>query len=386
MTELSARIGLYAGVDRAASQERGRLEAAAAVLPVYRLDLEPAPPDVDTRRWGTVGWHRHLHELSPDLRLPPSIERALAELGSLERPSALDQAQRLRAAWAVVRVVPDTDRDLVAGTLAPLVRSAVDEHRGSAAVGAGEISERARRLTDLLADSERFPSAEAWPRLVEAVFDVGFMSGEVAGLAQVTCHDEVTYAPLPDGDVDPAPEITTQVLGFDVGERSLDDLRAALQPHNWPQCLEHFWCDMREIEPTPTMNAEKLTWYQEEVGECPDLWFDPYLVFGTRELTDGRAGFGIQYGLCPPADLDSLNTDRITPLEQDTRVQADTGELIVVIRQKPGAPPGHHEIDMTTTKTILFGDSLPNGGVALLACVTGWGDQTRMMLSGCLGT
>lgn len=412
MTELTARLGLYAYVDWQASRDEAALEAAARVLPLYRPDAaaagdEPSREGDDTatdaadvgaddaepedgtdpdqrpdeeRRY-TVGWHRQLDAVIPEVDLVAG-DQALQELADLDSPEPLDQARRLRAAWVLLQVVPDLDDD-ARGMLAPLVRAAIEEREGeSAALDDDRVRAGAQALAALLRDP-RFGEADTWSELVRTASTSSLISSQVAALAAVTCQEATVPVELANGDVDYAALVVTRISGFDVGVRTLAELRDALQPGNWPTCLTGFWCDMVSVTPA-NLRGGTRRWYQEKVGTCPPPWFQPYLVFATRDLVDGsgsKVGFEIQYDLCSPDDLVLLGRSED---DQDDRVRWDAGKIVVRVRQRPGAAPGHLEMDATTTKTILFGDALPSGAVALLACELGWADQTRMMMSGCL--
>lgn len=209
----------------------------------------------------------------------------------------------------------------------------------------------------------------------------------VAQLALHGCEDSVVHVPLTVNNITstvPAARIVTRIPNFDVGsQRSLGDVKAALHPTNWPVCLHTFWCDMITV-PLPVGAAAGPKFYcREVVGDCPTTWFEPYLVFATSDLPNPQnpSGFMIEYALAAPADLVMLGGNQ--PLHQDAHVEVDSGAIIVM---KSSSWSGtHHAVDITTSKTIRFQDPLPTGGVAMLACVSGWADQTRGMISGCLG-
>ena len=205
-------------------------------------------------------------------------------------------------------------------------------------------------------------------------------------LAQVGCEDWITIVPFEhDGhtDTDPVARIVSKVEHFDVGSRTLAQVKAKLQPAKWPGCLKSFWCKMTAIkDPHTGMGTDVL---QESVGDCPTVWFEPYLEFRGRDLTDSSGavnGFEIQYGLAPAPALARLGPKAGNPLPQDPQVLVDSGTVRVIWR--PGASSRHHEIDLMTTKSILFSPPLPTGGVALVACISGWADMTRLMMTGCL--
>jgi hypothetical protein len=389
VTELSARLGMYAGIDRAAAGDANRLQAAAAVIPLYRLDVD-ASGDSEPRQ-GTVGWSSYLDVLLPEVPVP-SIEAALTDLQGLTQPVDLDQARRLKAVWILTHVIdlPDTNRELLAEVLAPLVQLAFDER--SETLAPSDTLARCQDLLELISAPDQADRSEDWPRLVQTALQQNLISRSVAELAVVGCDDWETYVPVTRNgytDIDPAARIVVKIPNFDVGTRRLADIKATLQPGNWPHCLGSFWCSMSKVPvPSGVVKGPK-SWYQEVVGDCPSHWFHPYLVFAAIDYATPSVipnGFELQYDLCSPADLASLSAGKKQPLVQDTRVEADSGKIIVAFRQKPGAPAGHHEIDVTTSKTIRFQAPLPTGGVALLACICGWADQTRGMISGCLAS
>ena len=150
--------------------------------------------------------------------------------------------------------------------------------------------------------------------------------------------------------------------------------------------MPSFWCGMTHI-PTPTPMGVTPDFFREQVGACPDIWFNPYLRFATRDIKDPgntKVGFEIQYDLCTDEEIAALTTHKAISSPQDSRVEVDRGKVQVVHRATPGGAPGQHEVDITTSKSIRFATPLPTGGVALLACILGWADVTRHMMDGCL--
>ena len=192
MSELSARLGLHAAVDRVASSSREGLEAAAAVIPVYGLDLE----DSVLAREGTVtaGWSDGLEDLFRDggttgntAPVIPDVEAALAEMAALDSPTDLEAAQRLRAIWALVQVVPDAAED-------DALRGALRPAPAPGAPGADPLGE--------LLGSLRSPaSARAghWDDVVDELESGDLVRSSVALLARTGCEDWVTWSPRDDG-------------------------------------------------------------------------------------------------------------------------------------------------------------------------------------------
>jgi hypothetical protein len=401
MSELLARLGLYVAIDEAAARDERALAAAADVIPLYRNDLE-APDLFDPRR-GTVGWSRSLPDLLPEVTVP-SLEESLGELESLTDPVELEQARRIKAIWALSRVVPDADHGFVARTLEPLVRTALaeDPERSSEARSSSDrtapdvtiLSPMLLELTNLVTTDRRFRRAEDWPDLVVAATQQKLISNHVAQLARTGCEDWDKFATVNhDGhaELDPAARIVVTIKDFDVGTRKLAWIENKLKPSHWPTCLGSFWCSMTVVPVPPHLALGPRAWYREVVGDCPTgHWFRPYLVFATVDLSSqagllpGETGFELQYDLATASDLHDLHPGASSPLVQDPKVEVDSGIVKVVYRPAPGAAAGHHVIDITTSKTIRFRQPLPTGGVALLACVSGWADQTRMMITGCL--
>ena len=386
MTELSARLGLYAAIDEAAEGRGTMLDAVAEAIPVYRPDRDGSP--VDERR-GALGWSRDLASLLPDQAVE-SLERSLAELGFLESPRPLDQARRLKAIWALSQTMPGIDRALRAGALVPLVdaaRSAAHSGEGGGSSDETLVAD-AERLAELLEDP-KFPAGETFPEVVEVAVDRHFISAEVAQLASIGCEDSVTFVEVVrDGevDVDPAAHIVSTVQGFEVGSRTLGDLERLLDPANWSTCLGSFWCAMAPLGDPGKVLGNGIRGFQEQVGDCPAVWFMPYLVFATvrRPSTGDQVGFDLQYDLCRDAALMALSNAG-SVLSQDRRVEVDAGSVIVErSRGTTGSAPGR--VDITTSKTIRFAEPLPTGGIALLACISGWADLTREMMTGCLRT
>jgi hypothetical protein len=376
MSELSARLGLFVGIDRAVIEERDLLSAAAVVIPVYGLDFGVADPDDQT----TVGWSTALPELL-EIEAFPGIDVAFREFEGLPEPSTLDQARRLRAGWSVAQVLPKTDPDLLAGMLVPLVRAARIESEGQDSDDALDVRE-AQALVAFISRSDGPPGRGDWSGVVAIASERRWISSSAALLAAACCIDNIDLKKAGD-DIDPVAFILTRLRDVDVGTRSLADVRRAVQPGRWKTCLADFWCDMRSIR-RPSGMAAPPEFYQEVVGDCPATWFHPYLAIWPRDLRDraGRVeGFELQYTLASNTQLENLSRRRATPLEQDPRVVVDSGSIVVDNFHTVG---GRNRVDISTSKSIRL-NGLPTGAVALVACTSGWADKTRMMMSGCLG-
>ena len=378
MSELSARLGLYVGIDQIVLEDRDRLQAAAAVIPVYGLDLGTT----DDSRPTTVGWHVGVQELL-HLESVPTIETNLAEFQELREPSALDQARRLRAAWAVAQVIPETDPDLLAEMLAPVVREGLAERKGAREIPGELLVREALALVEFLSVPDGPAARGRVGEVIQFCLERRWTSQRVAVLAMVSCEDSTDLKQI-GADVDQVAHIITRVPDFDVGTRTLDQVLDAVQPLEWPDCLKGFWCDMRKITRPAGMPSPPPDYYREVVGNCPTKWFEPYLAVEVRDLVDiddNVHGFDLQYALASETALTALSARRRTALAQDDRVGFDSGSIIFKNFRTVG---GTNRVDITTSKSIGLRE-LPTGGVALFACVTGWADHTRMMMSGCLG-
>ncbi|MBK6309181.1 MAG: hypothetical protein WAX12_15355 [Candidatus Microthrix subdominans] len=379
MSELSARLGLYAAIDRAAAEDDGRLRLAGQVIPLYRRDVDadgdrrPANPD------GTTGWAAHLDALLPGVEIP-DLDQALAELADLAEVSELDQARRLKALWAAARVLPEVrnagNLPSVAGLLRPLVQTA----RGDDSL----VEDGPEHLSREVLDSDRFTTADPWADLTQVAVDRGLISARVAELVNVGCDAWVTLVPVKSATgvtIDPAARIISTITNFDLGAVTVATVKECVDPLNWPRCLPSFWCAMEPI--AAPASAGPVRFVREVVGDCPQAWFNPYLRYAAKE---SPGEYVLQYDLAGPGNLALLSSVGVPPLVQDTRVEVDSGLIKISHRQRPGGPPGHLEADITTSKTIRFAEPLPTGAIALFACISGWADKTREMMTGCLGS
>ena len=150
----------------------------------------------------------------------------------------------------------------------------------------------------------------------------------------------------------------------------------------------------RDVDPPTNPKNPLVSWYQEVVGECPNVWFDPHLRFFTRDLVDAsgvRNGIELQYDLCDTADIaviaskSKAKAPNDDPPAQDPRVEVDLGCIRATV-EAGAAPDGGNLLSIWTSKVIRLREPIPTGGVAILACVTGWADQTRAMINGCLAS
>ena len=191
MSELSARLGLYAAIDRAAAEDDGCLRLAGQVIALYRRDVDadgdrrPANPD------GTAGWAAHLDALLPGVEVP-DLDQALAELADLAEVSELDQARRLKALWAAARVLPEVRNAGNLPSVADLLRPLVQTARGDDS----SVEDGLERLTQEVLDSDRFTTADPWSDLTQVAVDHVLISARVAELANLGCDDWVTLVPV----------------------------------------------------------------------------------------------------------------------------------------------------------------------------------------------
>ncbi len=363
MSELSARLKVYGALDTAVQQNSDLLEAAAAAIPAYRIDIHNRGVD-EPKVPSTAGWYEALRPIIGD-QDELDLDTALRQLAAVPAPTELDSARRLRVVWAAAAFAPDgLDDATVVDTLTPVA----------------EKPAVAGQVRALMPDKGDGPRARTWSHVVNQVYEQNLVSPRVAALASMGCQDSIVFAPVAraDGEVnlDPAASIVTMVPASPIGDTEIDDVQELLQPARWPHCLGSFWCSMTPETPPDAVRQDGVTWFQEVVGDCADQapWFQPYLRFATRALGDDA--FELQYDLCDAAEIEA------GALQQDAHVEVDQG----VIRARVTPGDGGNMLQVWTTKVIRLCPPLPTGGVAILACVSGWADQTRQMITGCLAS
>ena len=423
MSELTARLSLYGEVDDAVQRPDGPLVAAASVIPAYRIDLDP--PAESTGVLPTAGWFAAFNRVVPEFeRL--DVDAALAELAVRRQPTELQQAHRLRTLLAVARVLPETiqaehvlhalvpvvDPDAPAPTVRSIPSRTTRTSRRSTRTTCrsrqlpdvepptDEQRERSIAALDHLTDVDRFPTIASWPDLVDSSSPDSCSAPSVAKLRQdrVRGPDRLRSRrptrPSPPSS-EPAARIVTSVGGFPIGSMTLDDVATKLRPPHWPACLKSFWCAMRDVDPpTNPKNAARVVVPGGRRVTCPNVWFDPHLRFFTRDLVDAsgvRNGIELQYDLCDAADIAVIaskakaKAPNDDPPAQDARVEVDIGVLRANVDPGAGTRRREPPLDLDEQGDQTEG-TVPTGGVAILACVTGWADQTRVMITGCLAS
>ncbi|MCB0975857.1 MAG: hypothetical protein KDB02_00220 [Acidimicrobiales bacterium] len=382
MSELTARLALFGAIDAVLSttDDHDLLSAAEDALPAYRDK-------------STVGWFEAFRALvgtdksGKDLIGEPDLDAALEELGRLDRPSPIDAAHRLIALWATqATILPDARE-----RLGPALRSVVSavpmdvepavveaDGEGDGDGGADHLSDGAvDGLLDLL---PRYETFESLPELLDKAEELSLLPRRVVAAARVmvtmrsgTKLIRLRGSHAAESSSTVATEIVTQVTIPEVG-RTIDEVRQRMSPQRWPQCLPNFWCGMdHSVDAKPD---DGIDYYIERVGDCPNVWFDPCLRFGSQDVRDAAGtvvGFEIFYGMWgendPPGAVKAGTSSDGRLLADDGMIHAELSGSALVI---------------TFSKAIALAGNLPTASIALIVGATGWADQTAAMAIGCL--
>lgn len=357
MSELTAQLALFGAIDTALVRDVVAIDAAAELIGAYRLE-------------GPVGWYPTFVEIF-GVEVPgqdPTIEpsdlgrAALAELAETpldERPeiAAVHGARRLRALHAYARLVGvDGARDEFLGAVSRL----------------GEIGEPTGRDDGALA--ELLVVASSTEMLLGRVEATGRLDRRVIAGAAVPCAEELRLVEVPDHrDPIGAACITlrAEVPGtFSIEPATVETLRHAVHPSQWPQRLPWFWRDMvrrggRRLPAGEFDDIGEVFSYEEFMGDFRPPshadWYHPTLTFTTSGSPDG---FELFY------DLDR-------PLNTEPKVLHDAGFLRIAVLCD--------RVTATMVKEVVLDPLLPSAAAAIITCASGATDLLRAMATGAIG-
>lgn len=357
MSELTAQLALFGAIDAGLARDVVAIDAAADMIGAYRLE-------------GTVGWYPTLVELfvvevpGQDPTIGPSDlgRAALAELAGTpldEQPeiAAVHGARRLRALHAYARLVGVDDvKDEFLGAVSRL----------------GEIGEPTGRDDGGLA--ELLVVASSTEVLLGRVEAAGRLDRRVIAGAAVPCAEELRLVEVPDhgAPVDAACiTLRAEVPGtFTADPATVETLRHAVHPSQWPQRLPWFWRDMvrrggRRLHEGEFDSVGEVFSYEEFMGDFRPPshadWYHPTLRFTTSGSPDG---FELYY------DLDrALNTE--------PKVLHDAGYLRISVLPD--------RVTATMVKEVVLDRRLLSAAAAIITCASGATDLLRAMATGAIG-
>jgi hypothetical protein len=239
----------------------------------------------------------------------------------------------------------------------------------------------------MMDDGDRFPDRAGYVALAAEAHATGLVSALTAALAAATCEEATARFEVPGtDDIDVAAVVTARVQ-VSVALCPVSDLRLRFHPGRWPACLPTFWGAMDPLAPpepnapSPTVDPGTSTFvYREHVGDQQNnsQWFHPVLEFCFEDLWGGPAtnravdGFAIHYGMANPLPAGEA---------QDPRILVDDGEMTV---RRTNVANGTMTVVATTYKMLAMGSALPSAGLAIFACASGWADQAKALVTGCL--
>lgn len=382
MSELTARLAIYGSIDRAVVDGRLPIGAAATYLRPYG----GGPVEAGS----AAGWYDALSELvlgstdEPTLVSPVDLSVAIAELAERPPDHPIDAEHRLRALFLAGRLLPELDTSPGSDFAAALQRVVMF---GPDQEGVADPQDAAFRLTEMMADGERFPGGAGYVDLAAAAGSMGLVSTMTAALAAVTCDEGTVWFRVPGTSDDDVAAVVTSRITVAVAECSVSELRRRFHPGGWPVCLPTFWGAMDPLAPPPP-NAPSPTVdpgtsrfvYREHVGDQRNnsQWFHPVLEFWYEELMVGPPtarvvnGFAIHYGLARTLPAGAA---------QDPHILVDDGEMTV---RRSNVANGSMTVSATTYKKLAMLEPLPSAGLAIFACASGWADQAKALVTGCL--
>jgi hypothetical protein len=384
VSELTARLAIYGAIDRAVVAGDLAVQDAAVHVEPYGIEAIGSA--------SAVGWYQALADLlgtaETDSELTtlaePDHVAATAQLAENPPENAIDAEHRLRALFLARRLLTDPDAEADAAYLSAL-QHVVEFGREPGSVEDPEGA--TRRLVEMMDDRERFPDRAGYVALAAQAHADGLLSATTAALAAATCDESTAWFEVPGtGDVDVAAVVTSRVE-VSAPDSPVSDLRLRFHPGRWPACLPTFWGAMDPLappppnSPSPKNDPGSATFvYREHVGDQQNNseWFHPVLEFWFEELWGGPAtnrvvnGFAIHYGMANPLPAGQA---------QDPRILVDDGEMTV---RRTNVANGTMTVVATTYKMLAMGSALPSAGLAIFACASGWADQAKALVTGCL--
>ena len=368
MTQLDDLIGLFAAVDEILVRpENATREAVGSVLPAYR-------------EGAALGWYAEFESWlnrrdgSPGRRRVPLVESGFPAFSD-EEPKGTLATRRLLALAALTRADPTTygpsgtDATVIQAALAPLVPPEPPDGRsrqGTTEQGTAEpaiagldatVAERTNRVVQLhqvLADDATdgvFPSIEAWGDFIGVAKAEGLVSADLIPVPPCAATALID----PGEGREPIMSLATS---FDAERCTIDEVKAFLEPVNWPGCTD-LWIAMDQFE-APDENR-----YLEVIGSEDQTWgwrLTTALDFARRtrpgevavdyRLSGDQAGNG-----------------------GDGWVDVDEGSIAVL---QVG-----DDVRVTTVKRLRF-RGLPLGErFAVLLCALGWASAGQDMVFRC---
>ena len=395
MSELTARLAIYGAIDVAVLDERLPAEEAARYLPPYG-SIVPEAGGHDllegaVRSGPATGWYAALGDVVADTDgesgwvQPEALDpgSAIVEMASLPLEDPIVAEHRLRALFLARRLLPEEIVDSDDAFVSAL------EGVVTADVGPPieDPSAAARTIAEMMADVEQFPAGDGYVRLAAMAQAEGTLSAPVAEIAATACAEATAWFTVPGTTDDDLAAVVTSTINVTTDACSVADLRLRFHPGRWPHCLPSFWGAMDPLAPpaphlpSPTVDpGDQLFVYREHVGDQANgsQWFSPVLEFWYDEIEGGPAGnrvvdgFALHYGMAttlPPG------------VAQDQRILLDDGEMTV---RRSNVANGTMGVAATTYKKLAMRQPLPSAGLAIFACVSGWADQAKALVTGCL--
>jgi len=395
VSELTARLAIYGSIDRAVVDRRLSVDAVARYIAPYGvLAADTSGDDVrrrPTRGGVATGWYGDLYEMlsgeveGSTLVAPAALDLSavMAELAELPLEHPIDAEHRLASLFLARQLLAAVDTFDDAGFVASLQR--VVEFDVGAQID--DPSAAASSLADLMAETGRFSDRDGYAEMAATAQSMTLLSTTTAALAATPCDEATAWFRVPGTDDDDVAAVVKSKVTTTVPECSVNDLRLRFHPGRWPACLPSFWGSMDPLAPpppdapSPTKDpGGALFVYREHVGDQVNHseWFSPVLEFWYDEVEGGPAanrvidGFAIHYGMASALPAGSV---------QDPRILVDDGELTV---RRSNVAKGSMTVTATTYKKLAMRQPLPSAGLAIFACVSGWADQAKALITGCL--
>jgi hypothetical protein len=336
MATLQSLMALYGALDTAVV-ESGNDPAVAAIVERY-LPGTTGP---------NAGWFREIQEFVdrlPGERMPwPDVDAAAYDL--FERRNVdVTSPQKARMVYAIGALshLPNV-----------LERNRETFGRALSAVGPskGEDFDTGLALNDLLI--EQFTDGQSWARVANIALENQLMSADVAGWLPCDSHL------LQIGDT-LCLEVNTH---FERDTISIDQIKAILEPVNWPG-LCGFFCSMIEHQPdrpdgwTPAVETVSLT--------CPTQPLSTALKFYKSQVASAD-------GTIVEVRVD-YDLDESPPVPGDGVVTYDRGYLNASRRGANGV--------VVTTKKVVHIEGLSPVAQNQWVCVSGYGSISNEMILG----
>lgn len=349
MSHLHSLLAIYSALDRLVLEQPELEEIVNRYLPGTA---------------GNAGWSEEIRRFlsNPGEPLPeyPSLEDAINDIVGEETTSTENRAESPPTASELSRltyVVGVLSR--VEGSGTGIANEALLKGLSLVVPQGHDAEEDATNLLQHL--RENFRERDDWTAVMNRALESGWITPLIARIP--VCHTRLKNA---HGQL--CVVLRTEFTSNDV---SLNELKNVVNPLNWKKCLP-FFCDMQPL-PTPARTDGWSRVLEVCNTTCP---YPPDMRTPLKFWTGPVAAEASMLS-APMAWVNyELDDTPVNPYPGDGRVLVDEGFIKLY---STGANPANNGVRVVTKKVVCFRD-MSEIAIAILACVSGYGNQGMDML------